>query len=68
MLVDSLICRLCGEENINGTSLFNRDENEPDLSTTVNRYLPLKVNIFPSTTFHNGIQLDFLCTRVLKSN
>lgn len=51
LLVDSIICRLCGEENINGTQLFNNDENEPDLSTTINRYLPIKVTIFKLINF-----------------
>lgn len=45
LLCDSTLCRLCGEENKNSTSLFPLNENEQDLSQLVNKYLPLKVTI-----------------------
>ncbi|GLV38931.1 crooked legs [Carabus blaptoides fortunei] len=43
LLYDSTFCRLCAEENENGILLFATDENEPDLCSSINRYLPLKV-------------------------
>ncbi|RZC14267.1 zinc finger protein 271-like, partial [Asbolus verrucosus] len=43
LICDMFLCRLCGEENKNGTELFPAQENEPDLSELVNKYLPLKV-------------------------
>ncbi|CAH1369186.1 zinc finger protein 271-like [Tenebrio molitor] len=51
LICEMSICRLCGEENVNGTELFSTKENEPDLSELVNKYLPLKVendNKFPT--------------------
>ncbi|KAJ8921027.1 hypothetical protein NQ315_015823 [Exocentrus adspersus] len=44
-LCDSFYCRLCAEENKNGTNLFSTDENSDNynLSQLVNRYLPLKI-------------------------
>lgn len=42
-LCDSIYCRLCAEENSNGTYLFSNEENPDNLSQLVNRYLPLKV-------------------------
>ncbi|XP_011299469.1 zinc finger protein 271-like [Fopius arisanus] len=42
-LYDSTICRLCAEDNASGELLFTSGENEPDLSSMVNRYLPLKI-------------------------
>lgn len=51
LLVDSIICRLCAEDNINGTPLFCNSENEIDLSTTVNSYLPIKVTVFKQYIF-----------------
>ncbi|KAJ8960897.1 hypothetical protein NQ318_020196 [Aromia moschata] len=42
-LCDSFYCRLCAEENKNGTHLFTNEENSDDLSLTINRYLPIKV-------------------------
>lgn len=44
LLYDSTFCRLCAEENDNGILLFATEENEQDLCSTINRYLPLKVN------------------------
>ncbi|KAJ8968593.1 hypothetical protein NQ314_002259 [Rhamnusium bicolor] len=43
LLCDSYCCRLCAEENKNGTNLFLSDENSDNLSLLVNRYLPLKI-------------------------
>lgn len=51
LLADSIICRLCAEENVNGTSLFSTTENDPDLCSTVNHYLPLKVITFYYSSF-----------------
>lgn len=44
LLCDSNVCRLCAEENANGTCLFGLEENGEDLSRLVNKYLPLKVS------------------------
>lgn len=51
LLVDSIICRLCAEENINGALLFNGDEVDSELSTIINKYLPLKVIFFKYENF-----------------
>ncbi|XP_015431124.1 PREDICTED: zinc finger and SCAN domain-containing protein 2-like [Dufourea novaeangliae] len=42
-LYDSTICRLCAENNGNGELLYTGDNEDPDLSSMVNRYLPLKI-------------------------
>ncbi|XP_046401718.1 zinc finger protein 264-like [Ischnura elegans] len=42
-LYDSSFCRLCAEDNPSGVLLYNADDLEPDLSSLVNRYLPLKI-------------------------
>ncbi|XP_015608375.1 zinc finger protein 287 isoform X2 [Cephus cinctus] len=42
-LYDSAICRLCAEDNGNGELLYTASGDEPDLSSMVNRYLPLKI-------------------------
>ncbi|XP_076545050.1 uncharacterized protein LOC117604279 isoform X1 [Osmia lignaria lignaria] len=42
-LYDSTICRLCAEDNGNGELLYMDDTEDPDLSSMVNRYLPLKI-------------------------
>ncbi|XP_078042216.1 uncharacterized protein LOC144472755 isoform X2 [Augochlora pura] len=42
-LYDSTICRLCAEDNGNGELLYIGDNDDPDLSSMVNRYLPLKI-------------------------
>ncbi|XP_076298916.1 uncharacterized protein LOC143217987 isoform X1 [Lasioglossum baleicum] len=42
-LYDSTICRLCAEDNGNGELLYMGDNDDPDLSSMVNRYLPLKI-------------------------
>ena len=42
-LYDSTICRLCAEDNGNGELLYIGDSDDPDLSSMVNRYLPLKI-------------------------
>ncbi|XP_063984005.1 zinc finger protein 184-like isoform X2 [Diachasmimorpha longicaudata] len=43
-LYDSTICRLCAENNPSGELLFTSGDEEPDLSTMINRYLPLKIS------------------------
>ncbi|XP_008553477.1 zinc finger protein 271 isoform X1 [Microplitis demolitor] len=43
LLYDSTICRLCAENNTNGVNLFTDNSEYPDLSSLINRYLPLKV-------------------------
>lgn len=45
-LYNSTVCRLCGEENDNGTLLYSSDENRPNLSEVINTYLPIKVFLF----------------------
>lgn len=42
-LYNSTICRLCATDSENGESLFSDDIEKPDISTMVNRYLPLKI-------------------------
>ncbi|KAG5891834.1 hypothetical protein JTB14_035856 [Gonioctena quinquepunctata] len=42
-LCDSTHCRLCAEENRNGTYLYPDDENSNNLARLVNRYLPITV-------------------------
>lgn len=42
-LYNSTVCRLCGEENDNGTLLYSGEENSQNLSDLINTYLPLKV-------------------------
>ncbi|XP_043677255.1 zinc finger protein 347-like isoform X1 [Vespula pensylvanica] len=42
-LYDSTICRLCAEDNGNGELLYRGEGDDPDLSSMVNRYLPLKI-------------------------
>ncbi|XP_051160691.1 zinc finger protein 271-like [Leptopilina boulardi] len=42
-LYNSTICRLCATNSENGESLFTEDLEKPDISTMVNRYLPLKI-------------------------
>ncbi|CAK1544315.1 unnamed protein product [Leptosia nina] len=43
-LYNSSVCRLCGEENDNGTLLYTDDENNQTLNEIINTYLPLKVS------------------------
>lgn len=43
-LYNSTICRLCGENNINGEFLYTFENEESDLSSMINRYLPIKVS------------------------
>lgn len=42
-LYNSGICRLCAEENENGTLLYSAEECEQNLSDLINTYLPIKV-------------------------
>lgn len=48
LLYDSTICRLCAENNTNGVNLFTDNSEYPDLSSLINRYLPLKVCLLHS--------------------
>ncbi|KAI8428306.1 hypothetical protein MSG28_002508, partial [Choristoneura fumiferana] len=43
-LYNSTVCRLCGEENDNGTLLYSCEENNQNLSEIINTYLPIKVS------------------------
>lgn len=45
-LYNSTVCRLCGEENDNGTVLYVLEDNNTSLSEIVNTYLPIKVIAF----------------------
>ncbi|XP_043504113.1 PR domain zinc finger protein 5-like isoform X1 [Polistes fuscatus] len=42
-LYDSTICRLCAEDNSNGELLYRDEGDDSNLSSMVNRYLPLKI-------------------------
>lgn len=57
ILYNSQICRLCGEENLNGTNLYGNEDDEIDISLLINRYLPIKVNVF----IKNVMTLTFSC-------
>lgn len=52
-LCNSEICRLCAEENPNGSKLYENLNEEIDINKLINRYLPLKVSFLPlkSSTF-----------------
>ncbi|XP_065163488.1 zinc finger protein 34-like [Atheta coriaria] len=43
-LHDSLVCRLCAEENNNGSLIYHSTEGGDQLSDVINKYLPLKVS------------------------
>lgn len=43
LLSESAYCRLCCAANVNGINLFTQTENSEDMSSLVNRYLPIKV-------------------------
>lgn len=45
LLYNSTFCRLCGEENSNGSNLFISNKNDADIVSMINHYLPIKVNI-----------------------
>lgn len=45
-LYNSTVCRLCGEENDNGTFLYSAEENNQNISDLVNAYMPIKVRLF----------------------
>ncbi|CAB3230403.1 unnamed protein product [Arctia plantaginis] len=67
-LYNSTVCRLCGEENDNGTLLFSCEENNPNLSEVINTYLPIKVfddgqlprTICPGCTIQLEATVEFL--------
>lgn len=42
-LYNSNICRLCAEENTNGTQIFANVENGLNIAYLINRYLPIQV-------------------------
>lgn len=45
VLYNSTVCRLCAEENDNGTFLYSTEENNENISDLVNAYLPIKVSL-----------------------
>lgn len=59
-LYNSPICRLCAEENTNGTNLYGNDDDEIDISLLINRYLPIKVKNFMTLTFSCCVERVFL--------
>nr|XP_026489304.1 zinc finger and SCAN domain-containing protein 2-like isoform X1 [Vanessa tameamea] len=67
-LYNSTVCRLCGEENDNGTLLYSSEENNQNLSEIINSYLPLKVSddgelprtICPGCTIQLEASVEFL--------
>ncbi|XP_053603404.1 zinc finger and SCAN domain-containing protein 2-like isoform X2 [Plodia interpunctella] len=67
-LYNSTVCRLCGEENDNGTLLYSCEENNQTLSEIVNTYLPIKVlddgqlprTICPGCTIQLEATVEFL--------
>ncbi|KAL4710260.1 hypothetical protein ACJJTC_003540 [Scirpophaga incertulas] len=68
VLYNSNVCRLCGEENDNGTLLFSCEENNQNLSELINSYLPIKVTddgqlprtICPGCTIQLEATVEFL--------
>uniref|UniRef100_A0A2A4JHE2 Uncharacterized protein n=2 Tax=Noctuidae TaxID=7100 RepID=A0A2A4JHE2_HELVI len=68
VLYNSNVCRLCGEENDNGTLLYLSEENSQDLSEVINTYLPIKVTddgqlprtICPGCTIQLEATVEFL--------
>ncbi|XP_047041654.1 zinc finger protein 354A-like [Helicoverpa zea] len=68
VLYNSNVCRLCGEENDNGTLLYLCEENSQDLSEVINTYLPIKVTddgqlprtICPGCTIQLEATVEFL--------
>ncbi|XP_037866554.1 zinc finger protein 271 [Bombyx mori] len=67
-LYNSTVCRLCGEENDNGTVLYVLEDNNTSLSEIVNTYLPIKVSddgqlprtICPGCTIQLEATVEFL--------
>ncbi|XP_075992743.1 uncharacterized protein LOC142987689 [Anticarsia gemmatalis] len=67
-LYNSTVCRLCGEENDNGTLLYTCEENNSNLSDIINTYLPIKVHddgqlprtICPGCTIQLEATVEFL--------
>ncbi|XP_041969713.1 zinc finger protein 37-like isoform X2 [Aricia agestis] len=67
-LYNSTVCRLCGEENDNGTFLYSSEENNQNLCKTINTYLPIKVSddgqlprtICPGCTIQLEATVEFL--------
>ncbi|CAH2104186.1 unnamed protein product [Euphydryas editha] len=67
-LYNSTVCRLCGEENDNGTLLYSNNENIQNLSEIINTHLPLKVSddgelprtICPGCTIQLEATVEFL--------
>ncbi|CAG9784123.1 unnamed protein product [Diatraea saccharalis] len=67
-LYNSTVCRLCGEENDNGTFLYSSEENNQNLSELINTYLPIKVSddghlprtICPGCTIQLEANVEFL--------
>ncbi|CAH0726202.1 unnamed protein product, partial [Brenthis ino] len=67
-LYNSTVCRLCGEENDNGTLLYSSEENNQNLCEIINTYLPMKVSddgelprtICPGCTIQLEATVEFL--------
>ncbi|XP_061381685.1 zinc finger protein 37-like isoform X1 [Danaus plexippus] len=67
-LYNSTVCRLCGEENDNGTLLYSCEENNQSLCEIINTYLPIKVSddgelprtICPGCTIQLEATVEFL--------
>uniref|UniRef100_A0A2H1V658 SFRICE_004289 n=1 Tax=Spodoptera frugiperda TaxID=7108 RepID=A0A2H1V658_SPOFR len=68
VLYNSNVCRLCGEENDNGTLLYSNEENNQNLFEVINTYLPIKVSddgqlprtICPGCTIQLEATVEFL--------
>ncbi|KAH9633582.1 hypothetical protein HF086_016316 [Spodoptera exigua] len=68
VLYNSNVCRLCGEENDNGTLLYSSEENNQNLFEVINTYLPIKVSddgqlprtICPGCTIQLEATVEFL--------
>ncbi|XP_037297741.1 zinc finger protein 252 isoform X1 [Manduca sexta] len=67
-LYNSTVCRLCGEENDNGSLLYSCEDNNQNLSEIINAYLPIKVSddgelprtICPGCTIQLEATVEFL--------
>ncbi|KAM3958069.1 uncharacterized protein ACR2FA_007928 [Aphomia sociella] len=68
VLYNSTVCRLCGEENDNGTLLYSGEVNNQNLCEVINTYLPIKVSddgqlprtICPGCTIQLEATVEFL--------
>ncbi|XP_050667414.1 zinc finger protein 260-like isoform X2 [Leptidea sinapis] len=68
LLYNSTVCRLCGEENDNGTLLYSNEDNNQNLYEIINSYLPIKLSddgemprtICPGCTIQVEATVEFL--------